>query len=148
MDCHALLQGMKPGSPALQADSWPPEAMSTFPPISVNKVCHRHQQLQPPKMVSWFAERELRKWKFGGSSESGKTGYWLNIRLQGKVNSDSKLELFLWLVFFVFVFFFRFCYNRALQPDSENPAPLPDCLARVLLFRTLSTCEWLQEGRN
>ena len=29
-----------------------------------------------------------------------------------------------------------------------NPAPLPECLTKMLLFRTLSTCGWLQEGRN
>ena len=29
-----------------------------------------------------------------------------------------------------------------------NPAPLPECLTKMLLFRTLSACGWLQEGRN
>ena len=29
-----------------------------------------------------------------------------------------------------------------------KPAPLPECLTKMLLFRSLSTCEWLQEGRN
>ena len=32
-----------------------------FPAISVNKGCHRHQQLQPPWMVSWGVLRDLRK---------------------------------------------------------------------------------------
>ena len=100
LGCHAFFQEIKPGSPALQADSLPPEATSTFPPVSVNKLSLGHQQLQPSKMVSWCNERELGKWKLGGSSESGNTGYWPHVRLQEKVNSDSKLELFLWLPFF------------------------------------------------
>ena len=42
-----------------------------------------------------------------------------------EANSDSMLELFIWLAFF----FFCFCYcNHTEWPALENPASLPDCL--------------------
>ena len=62
--------------------------------------------------------------------------------LRGEVNSDSMLELFLWLAFHCSCYF-----NHTQCPASENPAPLPDCSAKGPLFRSLSTCR-LQEERN
>ena len=50
-----------------------------------------------------------------------------------EANSDSVLELFLWLAFHYFCF-----YNCTEWPASENPAPLLD---------SLSTCRG-QEGRH
>ena len=52
------------------------------------------------------------------------------------------LELFLGLAFHCFCY-----YNHISQLASENPAPLPDCQAKMPLFRTLSTCG-RQEGEN
>ena len=53
-------------------------------------------------------------------SRVGLLGY--REKLQREVNSESMLEVFFLLAFHCVCY-----YNQAQLPDSENPAPLPDC---------------------
>ena len=54
--------------------------------------------------------------------------HWIPL-LQGKPHPGSLLELFHWLAFLCFCY-----YNHTKCPASENPAPLPDCGAKVPFF--------------
>ena len=76
---------------------------------------------------------------------------WKNVVYMLQERMDSMLDLFVFF-FALFPFSFAFVHWKDTVhtewPVSENPAPLLECQTKMSMFRTLSTCGWLQEGRN